>query len=112
MRGAGRLFPGDNMAKVGGLRAFKFLKKCIGDIPLDIKYYNGTNALISDFSDSVSNESKKSLFSYLNIRPLFSRLSREIKERGDKSKIKLLYVTDDKKEFLNSLTKHRFNILL
>ena len=61
MKSADRLFP-SNGSQVGGLRAFKFLQQCVGDIPFNIVYPSGTNALISDFSDSApANELGKEL---------------------------------------------------
>jgi len=53
---------------------------------------------------------KASLLPYLHTRPVFSRLYKEIKERGLHAD--QLNITDDKNDFLNNLEKHRFNILL
>jgi hypothetical protein len=50
MKSADRLFP-RNESQVGGLRAFKFLQQCVGDVPFNIIYSSGTYASASDFGD-------------------------------------------------------------
>jgi len=59
------------------------------------------NETISELNTALRNQSqnKKSLLYYLNTRPSFNSLSREIRAKEKELKIDLLHITDDKDDF-------------